>query len=230
MGFKQYDPPKGLQLSVSIISTWFVLILPQEWLLAKIIPCCHLSSLRLTSVTQQATNRLILVAWMKFLVAQGKLASINVKHWTIICHDYLEDDCNLIKVRVRILQNLTRSCKISLRFLPGIDLRWPTTVTAKANHSRRKQIAHGKRKSLTAKENHSRRKQIVHGESKSLTAKANRSRQKKIAHGKRKSLTAKANRSRRKQIAHGESKSFTAEENRSRRKKIAHGKSNFIEL
>ena len=87
MSFKQYDPPKGLQLSVSIISSWLVLILPQEWLLAKVIPCCHLSSLRFIPVTQQATNMLILVAWMKFLVAQGKLASINVKHWTIIYHD-----------------------------------------------------------------------------------------------------------------------------------------------
>ena len=39
-------------------------------------------------------------------------------------------------------------------------LQWPTTVTAKANHSRRNQI-------------HSREKQITHGKSKSLTAKAN---------------------------------------------------------
>ena len=49
-------------------------------------------------------------------------------------------------------------------------------------------------KSLTAKANHSRQKQITHGKSKSLTAKANRSRQKQIrskqkqivAHGKNK--------------------------------------------
>ena len=43
--------------------------------------------------------------------------------------------------------------------LVGI-LRWLTNVTAKANRSRQKKIAHGKRKSLTAKEN-------------SITAKAN---------------------------------------------------------
>ena len=47
-------------------------------------------------------------------------------------------------------------------------LRWPTTVTAKANQSRQKQITRGKLK------------QIAHGKSKSLTAKTN-------------SLTAKAN-------------------------------------
>ena len=61
-----------------------------------------------------------------------------------------------------------------------ISVRWPTTVTAKANCSRQKQITHGKSKSLTAKATYSRQNQIAHGKTKSLTAKPN-------------SLTAKPN-------------------------------------
>ena len=41
-----------------------------------------------------------------------------------------------------------------------ISVRWPTTVTAKANRSRQKQLTHGKTKSLTAKPNRSRQNQI----------------------------------------------------------------------
>ena len=41
-----------------------------------------------------------------------------------------------------------------------ISVRWPTTVTAKANCSRQKQITHGKSKSLTAKPNSVHRKDL----------------------------------------------------------------------
>ena len=73
-------------------------------------------------------------------------------------------------------------------FLIGRHAPFATTVTAKANHSRWKQITHGESKSLTA------RKHITHGKSKSLTARANHAQQKQIH-------------SREKQFAHGKGKS-----------------------
>ena len=79
-------------------------------------------------------------------------------------------------------------------FSECVTLRWPTTVTAKANHSREKQITRGKSISLTVKANSVTVKQI---RSRQIQI---RSRQKQFAHGKSKSLTAKANRSRQKQI------------------------------
>ena len=74
---------------------------------------------------------------------------------------------------------MLRFCNLIFQTAPSAPLvvpyfiGWPTTVTAKANHSRRKQIR-------------SRRKQITHGESKSFTAKANHSRRKQITHGESK--------------------------------------------
>ena len=61
------------------------------------------------------------------------------------------------------IENLARRIIRSVQE-PSADLRWPTTVTAKANSltRRQKQITHGKIKanSLTAKADGSRQKQI----------------------------------------------------------------------
>ena len=74
-------------------------------------------------------------------------------------------------------------------FSECVTLRWPTTATAKANHSREKQITHGKTVSLRAKAN------SVTAKANSLTAKAIRSRQKQIALGKNKFTHGKLSKS-----------------------------------
>ena len=71
------------------------------------------------------------------------------------------------------IENLVRRIIRSVQE-PSADSRWPTTVMAKANHSRRKQITHGKEKRSRQKQIRSRQKKIAHGKS-------------KFTHGKRKS-------------------------------------------
>ena len=66
-------------------------------------------------------------------------------------------------------------------FSECVTLRWPTTVTEKANHSRQNRFAQGKSKFSHGKSKFAHGKsKFAHGKSKWLTAKAN-------------SLTAKAN-------------------------------------
>ena len=63
-------------------------------------------------------------------------------------------------------------------------MRWPTTVTAISNTSRRKEKTHGKNKS-------SRQNQKAHGKTKKLTAKPKSSQQNQKAHSKTKSSRQK---------------------------------------
>ena len=84
-----------------------------------------------------------------------------------------------IRSRKKLLQKHQKTPE-TLVFLYIYVLGMRLTVTAKANHSRKKQITHGKSISLTAKQIQSRQKQI-------------RSRQNQFALGKIKSLTAKTN-------------------------------------
>ena len=58
-------------------------------------------------------------------------------------------------------------------------VRWPTTVTAKALTSRRKEKPHGKKNNLTEKEKDSRQKEKPHGKKKKIQSKKKTSRQKK---------------------------------------------------
>ena len=60
----------------------------------------------------------------------------------------------------RWINRKSRAKNNSLRARTVCWLRCPTTVTAKATHSRRKQITHGKNKSRMAKASRSRQKQI----------------------------------------------------------------------
>ena len=86
-----------------------------------------------------------------------------------------------------VLQYCSRQNQIThgkSKSLTATVLRWPTTVTAKANCSRQNQITHGKTKSLTAKPN------SLTAKPNSLTAKPN-------------SLTAKPNSVHRKSLGTG---------------------------